>query len=68
MKNEIIIITADKVLRVPQKVCAAFLKLSALVVDTGDMYPHLKRELGERLLDQVKEVKYTLDDHMSPPS
>jgi hypothetical protein len=44
------------------------LKVAALVADTGDMYPRLKRELGERLLDQVKEVKYELDDHMSATS
>lgn len=65
MKPEIIIVTGDKVLRVPHKTWAAFLQVAALVVDTGDMYPHLERELGERLLDQVKEMKYALDDHIS---
>ena len=68
MKPEVIIITGDKALRVPQKVWAAFLKVAALVVDTGDMYPHLKSDLGVRLLDKVKEVKYELDDHMSATS
>ncbi|NBW20898.1 MAG: hypothetical protein EBR82_74345 [Caulobacteraceae bacterium] len=68
MKPEVIIVTGDKVLRVPHETWAAFLQVAALVVDTGDMYPHLERELGEQLLDQVKEVKYVLDDHMSSPS
>ena len=67
MKPEVIIITGDKALRVPAKVWAAFLKVAALVVDTGDMYPHLQSDLGKRLLDQVKEVMYALDDHISSP-
>jgi hypothetical protein len=68
MKPEVIIVTGDKVLRVPHETWAAFLQVASLVVDTGDMYPHLERQLGEQLLDQVKEVKYALDDHMSSPS
>lgn len=68
MKPDVIIVTGDHVLRVPHKTWAAFLQVAALVVDTGDMYPHLERELGEQTLDQVKEVKYTLDDHISSPS
>lgn len=65
MASDVVIVTNDHVLRVPQDVWAAFLKVAALVVDTGDMYPHLERTLGEKMLDQVKDVKYTLDDHIS---
>jgi len=65
MKREIVIVTGDHVLRVQHDVWVAFLKVASLVVDTGDMYPHLEKHLGEQLLDKVKEVKYTLDDHCS---
>jgi hypothetical protein len=66
-KVEVIIITGDKMLRVPYSIWSAFLQAAALMIDTGDMYPHLERELGEQMLDQVKEVKYALDDHISSP-
>lgn len=66
--DEIIVVTGEKVLRVPRDVWAAFLQVAALVVDTGDMYPHLERDLGEQMLDQVKDMKYTLDAHISSSS
>ena len=67
MEPEVIIITGDKMLRVPLPIWSAFLQAAALSIDTGDMYPHLERDLGEPVLDQVKEVKCALDDHISSP-
>jgi len=67
VEPEVIIITGDKMLRVPYPIWSAFLQAAALMIDTGDMYPHLERDLGESMLDQVKEVKYALDDHISSP-
>ena len=64
MEPEVIIITGDKMLRVPYSIWSAFLQAAALMIDTGDMYPHLERELGEPVLDQVKEVKYALESHL----
>ena len=64
MEPEVIIVIGEKVLRVDQHVWAAFLKVAALVVDSGDMYPHLEREFGEFMLDQIKDMKYAMDDHM----
>jgi uncharacterized protein YbaP (TraB family) len=63
MKTEVIIVTGDRVLRVPKKTWAAFLQAAALVVDTGDMYPHLQKQLGKKTLDDVKSIKGDLDDH-----
>lgn len=65
MKTEIIIVTGSRVLRVPAEVWSAFLQVASLVVDTGDMYPHLEDQLGVQMLDLVKDTKYTLDDHNS---
>lgn len=65
MKTDVVIVTGNQVLRVPHNVWAAFLQVAALVVDTGDMYPHLEAKLGEAMLDRVKDAKYTLDDHCS---
>jgi hypothetical protein len=64
VEPEVIIVTGEKVLRVPQHVWSAFLKVAALVVDSGDMYPYFENELGESMLDQVKDMKYAMDDHM----
>jgi len=63
MKSQVIIITGDNVLRVSPVIWTAFLQATALVVDTGDMYPHLTKTLGKETLDAVKELKFTLDDH-----
>lgn len=63
MKPQVIIVTGDRVLRVPHKTWAAFLQAAALVVDTGDMYPHLQKQLGKKALDDVKAMKGDLDDH-----
>lgn len=68
MKPDIVIVTGDQVLRVPHDVWAAFLQVASLMVDTGDMYPHLEKQLGEQMLDRVKEVKYALDDHCNSSS
>lgn len=68
MNNDVIVVTGDKALRIPMDVWSAFLQVAALVVDTGDMYPHLEKRLGQDMLDRVKEVKYALDDHCSSPS
>lgn len=64
MEPEVIIVTGEKVLRVPQHVWAAFLKVTTLAVDSGDMYPYFERELGEYMLEQVKDLKYGMDDHL----
>lgn len=66
--NDVVVVTGERVLRVPRDVWAAFLQVASLVVDTGDMYPHLESRLGEQMLDRVKQVKYTLDDHSSSSS
>lgn len=63
MKDQVIIVTGNRVLRVPHKTWAAFLQAAALVVDTGDMYPHLQKQLGKKTLDDVKAMKGELDDH-----
>jgi len=63
MKPQVIIVTGDRVLRVSSKTWAAFLQAAALVVDTGDMYPHLQKQLGKKTLDDVKAMKGELDDH-----
>ncbi len=63
MKERVLIVTGDRVLRVPHKTWAAFLQAAALVVDTGDMYPHLQKQLGKKTLDDVKAMKGELDDH-----
>ena len=68
MKPDIVIVTGDQVLRVPHEVWAAFLQVASLMVDTGDMYPHLEKQHGEQMLDRVKDVKYALDDHCSSSS
>ena len=68
MKPDTVIVTGDQVLRVPLDVWAAFLQVASLMVDTGDMYPHLEKQLGEQMLDRVKEVKYALDDHCGSSS
>ena len=66
MKNQVIVVNNDRALRIDPKVWAAFLEAAALVVDTGDMYPHLKAKLGKKLLDDVKAMKADLDDHCIP--
>lgn len=66
MKDEVVVLTGDKVLRINPKVWLAFLEASSLMVDTGDMYPHLEHKLGNRLLDAVKEMKMELDEHAAP--
>lgn len=63
MKSDVVIVTGDRVLRVPHKVWTAFLQAAALIVDTGDMYPHLQKQLGKKVLDDVKAMKGELDDH-----
>lgn len=68
MKPDVVIVTGNQALRVPHDVWAAFLQVASLMVDTGDMYPHLEKQLGEQMLDRVKEVKYALDDHCSSSS
>lgn len=65
MKHDVVVVTGTHVLRVPHDVWAAFLQVASLMVDTGDMYPHLEKRLGEKMLDRVKEMKYALDDHCS---
>lgn len=63
MQPQVIIVTGDQVVRVPHKTWAAFLQAAALVIDTGDMYPHLTKTIGKKNLDAVKALKCELDDH-----
>lgn len=66
--KDVVIVTGDKVLRVNRKTWSAFLEAAALMIDTGDMYPHLRSKLGTKLLDEVKQVKIELDDQNSSSS
>ncbi len=60
--KKIIIATANKSLSIDQDVWSAFLQAASLIVDTGDMYPHLEKNLGADILDKVKQLKIDLDD------
>jgi len=60
--NDVIIVTGDKVTRVPRKTWGAFLKASGLVIDTGDMYPLLDQVVTHAELRAVKDLKIRLDD------
>lgn len=62
-KPDTVIVTGDHVLRVPHDVWAAFLKVTAYVIDTGDMFPLLEDVIGNELLHRVKEAKIEMDDH-----
>lgn len=66
--DQVIVIVGDRVLRAPRKVWSALLEASSLIIDTGDMYPHLERKLGTELLDSVKQLKIDLDDQNSSSS
>jgi hypothetical protein len=59
--EEVIVIVGDRVSRAPHRVWSALLEASSLMIDTGDMYPHLKSKLGKELLDDVKQLKIELD-------
>lgn len=62
MQN-VIIVTGDRVARVPHKTWTAFLKAAGLVIDTGDMYPLLDEVVSDADLRKVKDLKIQLDDH-----
>jgi hypothetical protein len=53
---------SNKSVLVDQIVWSAFLQAASLTVDSGDMYPHLEKNLGTDILDQVKDLKIELDD------
>jgi hypothetical protein len=59
--EQVLIIVGDQVLRAPRRVWSALLEASSLMIDTGDMYPHLASKLGKKLLDDVKQLKVELD-------
>jgi hypothetical protein len=63
--EQVIIVVGDRVLRSPRKTWSALLEAASLIIDTGDMYPHLERKLGAKLLDDVKQLKIDLDDQNS---
>lgn len=63
--DEVLIIVGDRVLRAPRQVWSALLEASSLMIDTGDMYPHLNSKLGKKLLDEVKQLKVELDSQNS---
>lgn len=60
--KKITVTTASKSLSIDQDVWTAFLQAASLIVDTGDMYPHLEKNLGAEILDRVKQLKIDLDD------
>ena len=59
--KKITVTTASKSLSIDQDVWTAFLQAASLIVDTGDMYPHLEKNLGAEILDRVKQLKIDLD-------
>lgn len=66
--QDVVIVTGDKVVRVPRKTWSAFLKAAGLVIDTGDMYPLLDEVVSDAELRAVKDLKIELDDHNEPSS
>ena len=61
--KDVVIVTGDKVVRVPRKTWSAFLRAAGLVMDTGDMYPLLDKVVPHDDLRAVKDLKIELDDH-----
>lgn len=61
--KDVVIVTGDKVVRVPRKTWSAFLKSAGLVIDSGDMYPLLDKVVSHAELRAVKDLKIELDDH-----
>lgn len=61
--KDVVIVTGDKVVRVPRKTWGAFLRAAGLVMDTGDMYPLLDKVVPHDDLRAVKDLKIELDDH-----
>jgi nicotinic acid phosphoribosyltransferase len=61
--KDVVIVTGDKVVRVPRATWGAFLRAAALVIDTGDMYPLLDQVVSSVELRKVKDLKIELDDH-----
>jgi len=60
--DKVIVVVGDRVVRVPRKIWSAMLEAASLIIDTGDMYPHLESKLGVKTLDAVKQLKIELDD------
>jgi uncharacterized protein (DUF952 family) len=63
--DEVCIVVGSQVVRAPRAVWSAFLEAAALMIDTGDMFPHLEHKLGVETLDAVKALKIDLDDQNS---
>lgn len=61
--KDVVIVTGDKVVRVPRKTWGTFLRAAGLVMDTGDMYPLLDKVVPHDDLRAVKDLKIELDDH-----
>jgi len=66
--EDVVIVTGDKVTRVPRETWGAFLRAAGLVIDTGDMYPLLDQVVSSADLRKVKDLKIELDDHNESPS
>lgn len=66
--KDVVIVTGDKVVRVPRSTWRAFLRAAGLVIDTGDMYPLLDQVVLSDELRKVKDLKIELDDHNSSSS
>jgi hypothetical protein len=66
--KDVVIVTGDKLVRVPQSTWGAFLRAAGLVIDTGDMFPLLDQVVSAAELRKVKDLKIELDDHSSSSS
>lgn len=66
--EQVIIVVGDRAIRAPRKTWSALLEAASLIIDTGDMYPHLEDKLGVKLLNEVKQLKIDLDDQNSSSS
>lgn len=60
--DKVIVVVDNRVVRAPRKIWSAMLEAASLIIDTGDMYPHLESKLGVKTLDAVKQLKIELDD------
>jgi hypothetical protein len=66
--KDVVVVVENRAVRATRKTWSALLEAASLMIDSGDMYPHLERKLGSRLLDEVKQLKIRLDDQNSSPS
>lgn len=63
--HDVVIVVGNRAVRASRETWSALLEAASLIIDTGDMYPHLEGKLGEKVLDDVKQLKIDLDDQNS---